>query len=244
MRIDVLTIFPSMFRPVLGESILKRAQEAGKVHIRIHNIRDYTVDKHHKVDDRPYGGGSGMLISAQPIFSCVEAILKKNKGARRNRRILLLSPRGRKLTQADFKKLTKFQQLILICGHYEGVDERVARYLADEEVSIGDYVLTGGELPAMVLIDATVRLLPGVLGNRDSAQNESFQAGLLEYPQYTRPEVFQRKRVPAVLLSGDHKKIDAWRKNESIKATKKRRPELLKLNHGGIPAYLSRTGIA
>ena len=228
MRIDVLTIFPSMFGPVLGESILKRAQEAGKVKIGIHNIRDYTLDKHHKVDDRPYGGGSGMVLSAQPIFSSVEAILKKNRIVRSKRQILLLSPRGKKLAQGDFKKLAKFKQLILICGRYEGVDERVSRYLADEEVSIGDYVLTGGELPAMVLIDAVVRLLPGVLGNKDSNIDESFQTSLLEYPQYTRPDVFKGRRVPVVLLSGDHEKIRNWRKKESLKLTKKRRPELLK----------------
>ena len=234
MRIDVLTIFPSMFGPVLGESILKRAQEAGKVKIGIHNIRDYTLDKHHKVDDRPYGGGSGMVLSVQPIFSSVEAILKKNRIVRSKRQILLLSPRGKKLAQGDFKKLAKFKQLILICGRYEGVDERVSRYLADEEVSIGDYVLTGGELPAMVLIDAVVRLLPGVLGNKDSNIDESFQTGLLEYPQYTRPDVFKGRRVPVVLLSGDHEKIRNWRKKESLKLTKKRRPELLKgENMGG-----------
>ena len=233
MRIDVLTIFPSMFGPVLGESILKRAQEAGKVKIGIHNIRDYTLDKHHKVDDRPYGGGSGMVLSAQPIFSSVEAILKKNRIVRSKRQILLLSPRGKKLAQGDFKKLAKFKQLILICGRYEGVDERVSRYLADEEVSIGDYVLTGGELPAMVLIDAVVRLLPGVLGNKDSNIDESFQTSLLEYPQYTRPEVFKGRKVPAVLLSGDHEKIKNWRKKESLKITKKRRPELLKGENTG-----------
>ena len=233
MRIDVLTIFPSMFGPVLGESILKRAQEAGKVKIGIHNIRDYTLDKHHKVDDRPYGGGSGMVLSAQPIFSSVEAILKKNRIVRSKRQILLLSPRGKKLAQGDFKKLAKFKQLILICGRYEGVDERVSRYLADEEVSIGDYVLTGGELPAMVLIDAVVRLLPGVLGNKDSNIDESFQTGLLEYPQYTRPDVFKGRRVPVVLLSGDHEKIRNWRKKESLKLTKKRRPELLKVKNTG-----------
>ena len=228
MRIDVLTIFPSMFGPVLGESILKRAQEAGKVKIGIHNIRDYTLDKHHKVDDRPYGGGSGMVLSAQPIFSSVEAILKKNRIVRSKRQILLLSPRGKKLAQGDFKKLAKFKQLILICGRYEGVDERVSRYLADEEVSIGDYVLTGGELPAMVLIDAVVRLLPGVLGNKDSNIDESFQTSLLEYPQYTRPEVFKGRKVPAVLLSGDHEKIKNWRKKESLNLTKKIIPEMLK----------------
>ena len=174
-----------------------------------------------------------MVLSAQPIFSSVEAILKKNRTVRSKRQILLLSPRGKKLVQGDFKKLTKFKQLILICGRYEGVDERVSRYLADEEVSIGDYVLTGGELPAMVLIDAVVRLLPGVLGNKDSNIDESFQTSLLEYPQYTRPEVFNGRKVPVVLLSGDHEKIKNWRKKESLKITKKRRPELLKGENTG-----------
>lgn len=227
MRIDVLTIFPSMFEPILGESILKRAQQAGKVAIRIHDIRDFTEDKHHKVDDRPYGGGSGMVMTPQPIFCAVEAILKKHKALQRQRRIVLFSPRGKKVVQKDIKRLSKYKHLLLICGHYEGIDERVAQYLADEEVSIGDYVLTGGELPAMVLIDATIRLLPGVLGNETSAVTESFQDGLLEYPQYTRPAVFRGKKVPSVLLSGDHRRIAEWREKESLKTTKKRRPELL-----------------
>ncbi len=233
MRIDVLTIFPSMFGPILGESIIKRAREAGKVRIDIHNLRDYTKDKHRKVDDRPYGGGSGMVMSPQPIFSGLERIIKKYRTPRSKRRVILLSARGRKLTQSDFQRFAGYKHLVLICGHYEGIDERVARYLADEEVSIGDYVLTGGELPAMVLIDATVRLLPGVLGNKDSIQCESFQDGLLEYPQYTRPAVFKGRKVPAVLLSGDHSKIAEWRKKESLKVTKQRRPDLLKeAKHG------------
>lgn len=228
LLIDVLTIFPSMFSAVLDESIIKRAQKAGRVTINVHDIRDYTQDKHRKVDDRPYGGGSGMVMMPQPIFSCVAAVLKKTKVPKARRRILLLSPRGRKLRQDDFKKLAATKQLVLICGHYEGIDERVALHLADEEVSIGDYILTGGELPAMVVIDATVRLLEGVLGNEDSAQFESFQENLLEYPQYTRPAVFKGRRVPPVLLSGDHSRIAAWRDQEAYKTTKKRRPDLLK----------------
>ncbi len=228
MRIDVLTIFPSMFAPVLDESILKRAQKARRVDIHIHDIRDHTLDKHRKVDDRPYGGGSGMVMTPQPMFSCVEAILKKTKTKAAKRRILLLSPKGKRLEQKDAKRLSSMKHLLLICGHYEGIDERVARYLADEEISIGDYVLTGGELPAMVLIDTIVRLLPGVLGNEASSLEESFQEPLLEYPHYTRPAVFRGKKVPSVLLSGDHAAIAAWRKKEAIKITKKRRPELLK----------------
>lgn len=227
MRIDVLTIFPSMLEPVLNESIIKRARVAGKVDIRLHNIRDYTLDKHRKVDDRPYGGGCGMVMMPQPIFSCLASVLKKARSKTRLPRILLLSAKGRKLEQKDFFKLSRYEHLVLICGRYEGVDERVARDLADEEVSVGDYVLTGGEIPAMVVIDATVRLLPGVLGNESSAKFESFQDGLLEYPQYTRPAKFCGKKVPSVLLTGDHAKIAAWRKKEALKITKKIRPDLL-----------------
>ncbi|MFH0877432.1 MAG: tRNA (guanosine(37)-N1)-methyltransferase TrmD [Candidatus Omnitrophota bacterium] len=228
MRIDVLTIFPSMFGPILGESILKRAQAAGKLKIALHNFRDFARDKHRKVDDRPYGGGSGMVMTPQPIFSCVEAVLRKTKVAKAKRSIILLSPRGRKLTQSLLRQLSRKRQLVLVCGHYEGIDERVSRYLADEEISIGDYVLTGGELPAMVLIDAVARLLPGVLGNEASLHSESFQEGLLEYPQYTRPAVFRGKKVPAVLLSGNHAKIVVWRKMEASNITKKRKPDLMR----------------
>jgi len=226
MRVDVLTIFPSMFSPVLDESILKRAQKAGRVEIHVHDIRDYSLDKHHKVDDRPYGGGCGMVMSPQPIFSCVEAILKKTKTKSKKRSILLFSPKGKKFGQNYAKTLASKSHLILICGRYEGIDERVARYLADEEVSIGDYVLTGGELPAMVLIDVVTRLLPGVLGNADSSRQESFEDNMLEYPQYTRPAVFKGKKVPAVLMTGDHGLIASWRQKEAIKITKKIRPDL------------------
>jgi len=228
LRVDVLTIFPGMFAPVLDASILKRAQTAGKLSIGIHDIRDYTTDKHRKVDDRPYGGGSGMVMTPQPIFSCLEAVRKRVRVRASQRKVILLSPRGRKLTQRLCGRLAKIKHLVLICGRYEGVDERVARYGIDEELSIGDYVLTGGELPAMVLIDAVARLIPGVLGNETSAASETFEGGLLEYPQYTRPPVFKGKRVPAVLQSGDHKKIAAWRKKESVRLTRKRRPDLLK----------------
>lgn len=227
MRVDILTIFPSMFEPVLCVSMLKRAQEFKKVKIYIHDIRDYTKDKHKKVDDRPFGGGCGMVMTPEPIFSCVEAVLKKAKIPKSKRSIILLSAKGTRAQQGYFKKLSKKKHLVLICGHYEGVDERVAKYLADEEISIGDYILTGGELAAMVLVDATVRLLPGVLGNDASAQSESFEDRLLEYPQYTRPAVFRGKKVPDVLLSGDHARIAAWRKEESLKMTERNRPDLL-----------------
>lgn len=195
MRIDIITIFPGMFKPILNESILKRAQNKGKVKIHIHNLRDYTKDKHRKVDDRPFGGGSGMVMRPESIFKAVEHILgyrrrPKTEHRKPNTRVILLSPQGKKLNQSIAKRLAKFKHLILICGHYEGIDERVRQYLVDEEVSIGDYVLTGGELPAMVLIDSLVRLIPGVLGDKNSLNFESFESNLLEYSQYTRPANF------------------------------------------------------
>jgi len=217
-----------MFGPVLGESIIKRALDASKVWINVHDIRDYTADRHRKVDDRPYGGGAGMVMSPQPIFSCLDSVIKRSRTKKTGRRVILLSAKGKRLDQADLKRLSRYKHIVLICGRYEGVDERVARYAADEELSIGDYVLTGGELPAMVVIDSLIRLLPGVLGNAASSLEESFQSGLLEYPQYTRPAVFKGKKVPAILLSGDHPKIEAWRKKESIKLTRKLRPDLMK----------------
>ncbi|MBU1726032.1 MAG: tRNA (guanosine(37)-N1)-methyltransferase TrmD [Candidatus Omnitrophica bacterium] len=223
MRIDIITIFPKCFKPVLDESIVKRAQEKGKVKIFVHDLRDYTLDKHRKVDDRPFGGGSGMVMNAEPIFRAVEAIKSRGHKAR----VVLLCPQGETLTQKSAKRLSKFKHLILICGHYEGIDERVRQKLVDEETSIGDYVLTGGELPAMVLVDAVVRLVPGVLGDKNSLNFESFEGNLLEYPHYTRPANFKGMCVPQVLLSGDHKKIELWRKEQALKRTKKKRPDLL-----------------
>ncbi len=222
MRIDVITIFPGMFEPVLSESIVKRAQAKGKVEINVHDLRKFTVDKHHKVDDRPFGGGSGMVICPQPVFDAVNDCKHGPKA-----KTILLTPQGKTFNQKMAKRLAKYKHLILICGHYEGVDERVRQHLADEEVSIGDYILTGGELPAMVLIDSVIRLLPGVLGDKNSLNFESFECNLLEYPQYTRPADFRGLGVPDVLLSGDHKKIEAWRKKESLKRTVQKRPDLL-----------------
>jgi len=213
-----------MFDPVLNESIIKRAQAKGKVKIYVHDSRDYTLDKHRKVDDRPFGGGSGMVMRPEPIFNCVEAIRRKAKKAK----IILLTPQGKTLNQNTAKKLSRLSHLILICGHYEGIDERVRIKLADKEISIGDYVLTGGELPAMVLIDAIVRLIPGVLGDKNSLNFESFEGNLLEYPHYTRPANFRKMDVPEILLSGDHNKIEAWRRMQALKRTKARRPDLLK----------------
>jgi len=233
MRIDIITIFPEMFKPVLNASIIKRAQEKGRAKIYIHNLRDYTCDRHRKVDDRPFGGGSGMVLGPEPIFRAVERIIKENREQRtENRRskpkVILLCPQGKRLDQKKAKSLSKAKHLILICGHYEGIDERVRQHLADEEISIGDYVLSGGELAAMVLVDCLVRLVPGVLGDKNSLNFESFEGNLLEYPQYTRPAVFKNMRVPSVLLSGDHKKIETWRKKESLKRTQQKRPDLLK----------------
>ncbi|MFA6357595.1 MAG: tRNA (guanosine(37)-N1)-methyltransferase TrmD [Candidatus Omnitrophota bacterium] len=223
MRIDIVTIFPKMFSAVLDESIIKRAQLKGKVKIFIHDLRKYTLDKHHKVDDRPFGGGSGMLIQVEPVFRAVEAIKKKVKG---RSKVILLCPQGKKFNQNHAKKLSKSGNLIFICGHYEGIDERVRLHLASEEISIGDYVLTGGELAAMVLVDSLVRLIPGVLGDKNSLNFESFEGNLLEYPQYSRPAKFRRWPVPEVLLSGDHYKINTWRKLEALKRTRLKRPDL------------------
>jgi tRNA (guanine37-N1)-methyltransferase len=225
MRIDIISIFPKMFSAVLDESIIKRAQQKGKVKIFTHDLRDYTYDKHRKVDDRPFGGGSGMVIQVEPIFRALQAIKKKIKG---KSKVVLLSPQGKRLNQAYAKKLSGCRNLIFICGHYEGVDERVRQYLVDEEISIGDYILTGGELAAMVLVDSLVRLIPGVLGDKNSLNFESFEGNLLEYPQYSRPAKFKNWSVPEVLVSGDHDKIASWRKREAIKRTKERRPDLLK----------------
>jgi len=225
MRIDILSIFPKMFSAVLDESIIKRAQQKGKVKIFTHDLRDYTSDKHRKVDDRPFGGGSGMVMQVEPIFKALQAIKKKIKG---KVRVILLCPQGKRFDQGYAKKLSLSKNLIFICGHYEGIDERVRQYLADEEISIGDYVLTGGELAAMVVVDSLVRLIPGVLGDKNSLNFESFEGNLLEYPQYSRPARFKNWPVPEVLTSGDHEKISAWRKIQSLKRTRSRRPDLLK----------------
>jgi len=225
MRIDIISIFPKMFSAVLDESIIKRAQQKGKVKIFTHDLRNYTRNKHHKVDDRPFGGGSGMVIQVEPIFRALQAIKKKIKG---KARVILLSPQGKRLNQAQAQRLSRCRNLIFICGRYEGVDERVRQYLADEEISIGDYVLTGGELAAMVLIDSLVRLIPGVLGDKNSLNFESFEGNLLEYPQYSRPAKFKNWSVPEVLVSGAHDKINAWRKLQAFRRTRRKRPDLLK----------------
>lgn len=223
MQIDVLTLFPTMFHGVLQESILKRAQEAGIVHFNIINFRDYALDKHRTVDDYPYGGGAGMVLKPEPIFRAVDAVKEK---AQASPRIIILTPQGERYTQKKAEELAQEEHLLFISGHYEGFDERILT-LADDEISIGDYVLTGGELGAMVVIDSVVRLLPGVLGNEASPEEESFSTGLLEHPHYTRPREFRGMKVPDVLLSGDHQKIAEWRRRESLRRTFLRRPDLL-----------------
>jgi tRNA (guanine37-N1)-methyltransferase len=225
MRIDILTIFPKMFQAVLNESIIKRAQAKGKVSIFIHNLRNFSPDSHRKVDDRPFGGGPGMVMRPEPIFNAIEHISSRARSQKP--KVILLSPRGIRFNQKISRRLLRYKHLILICGHYEGIDERIRRFLVDEEISIGDYVLTGGELPAMVIVDCIIRMIPGVLGEKKSLQFESFEGNLLEYPQYTRPARYKGMRVPAVLLSGDHNKIEQWRQSQALKITRQRRPDLL-----------------
>lgn len=224
MKIDILTLFPKMFEGVFNESILKRAQERALVQINLINFRDFSLDKHKKVDDYPYGGGAGMVLTPQPIFDAVESVVNESRA---NPRILLMSPQGERFTQKKAEELAKEDHLVLICGHYEGFDERIREHLATDELSIGDYVLTGGELASMVIVDSVVRLIPGLLGNEKSRQDDSFSTGLLEYPQYTRPYDFRGYQVPDVLLSGDHQKIEEWRRQESLRRTFERRPDLL-----------------
>ena len=227
MQIDVLTIFPEMFTPVLGASILKRAQEAKRLRVTVHDLRRWTHDKRRTVDDRPYGGGPGMVMKVEPIAEALEALARSCKG-HRSCQTILLSPQGERLSSALAETLSAVEHLILVCGHYEGVDERVKLSLADREISIGDYVLTGGELPAMVLMDCVARFIPGVLGHAGATAEESFKDGRLEYPQYTRPPVFKTMRVPAVLRSGDHERIARWRKRQSVARTRAARPDLVK----------------
>lgn len=224
VRVDIITIFPQMFHGPLDYSIIKRARERGIIDIYFHDLRDFTEDKHKTVDDAPYSGGAGMVMKPEPIFKAARDILKEDYGSVP---FILMSPQGRIFNQKKAKELSKFQRIAILCGHYEGVDERVRERLVTEEISIGDYVLTGGELPAMVLIDAVSRMLPGVLGDPESAVNESFYYSLLEYPQYTRPREFEGMKVPEVLLSGNHEEIRKWRRRESLRRTFIRRPDLL-----------------
>ena len=233
MRFDIMTLFPDLVSTVLGESILGRAQKSGAITVRTHNIRDYSEDKHRRVDDTPYGGGKGMLMMAPPIYNCYTAILRMQEEEgfappSERRRVIYLSPTGKVLTQARAATLAKdFDNLILLCGHYEGVDRRIVEEIVDEEISIGDYVLTGGEIPACILTDCVARLLDGVLSDPECYEKESISSGLLEYPQYTRPYDFRGRLVPDVLISGHHANIDRWRDEQARELTERQRPDLL-----------------
>lgn len=232
MRIDVLTLFPEMFQSVLESAIFRRAEEREQTRIVVRNIRDYTHDKHHIVDDYPYGGGAGMVLKPEPVFEAVEDVISEITAEdetveKVNIPVILMTPQGRPFSQKIAQEYSRVRNIILICGHYEGVDERVRQYLATDEISIGDYVLSGGETAAMVMMDAVIRLIPGVLGSEESHLEESHTAGLLEYPQYTRPPVFRGWEVPEILLSGHHGKIAEWRREQSISRTVDRRPDLL-----------------
>ena len=235
MNFHILTLFPEMVLQGLGASIIGRASEQGYIRIEAVNIRDYTLDKHGKVDDYTYGGGAGMLMQAQPVYDACTAVQERIAASSgRRARVVYVTPQGQTFCQEMAKELAAEEDLILLCGHYEGIDERVLEEVVTDYVSIGDYVLTGGELPAMVMVDAIARLVPGVLHNSDSAVTETFGDGLLEYPQYSRPEVWRGRKVPEVLLSGDHAKVDEWRRMQSLERTKALRPDLYE-------AYLKKT---
>jgi len=221
MKIDVLTLFPGMFAGPVDESIIKRARQKGLLDLQIHDLRNWTHDRHRTVDDRPFGGGPGMLLKPEPLFEAIESLRREKT------RVILFSPAGRKFDQAIARELAQLEDLLLVTGHYEGVDERVRDALVQDELSVGDYVLTNGALPAMIVIDAVTRLLPGALGDDDSSCDESFSHGLLEYPQYTRPAEFRGMKVPDVLLSGNHAEIEKWRREQARLQTQKRRPDLL-----------------
>jgi tRNA (guanine37-N1)-methyltransferase len=221
MRIDILTLFPEICRAPLNESMMKRAQESGALRLRIHNLREWTTDKHHIADDSPYGGGQGMVMKPEPVFAAVESLLTDSS------KVVLMTPQGRKLDQPMAREFSAEEHLIIVCGHYEGIDHRVVDHLADAEISIGDYVLTNGAIAAVVFVDAVARLLPGVLGHEQSALDDSFSNGLLEAPQYTRPAEFLGWKVPEILLSGNHEEIVAWRKSEARRRTRENRPDLL-----------------
>ena len=225
-----MTLFPELVSSVLGESIIGRAQKSGLVSVHAHNIRDYANNKHNKVDDTPYGGGFGMLMMAPPVYDCYEAVkneVKESLGEELKSRVIYMSPQGKVLTQKRAQELAEYDNLIILCGHYEGIDARVLEEIVDEEISIGDYVLTGGELPACVLVDCVSRLLEGVLADKKCYEDESISCGMLEYPQYTRPYEFHGKKVPDVLISGNHAEIDKWRMAKALEITKEKRPDLI-----------------
>ena len=229
MRFDIMTLFPDMVRGVLSESIIGRAQSGGLIEIGYHNIRDFSTDKHRKTDDTPYGGGVGMVMTCQPIYDCYESVIK-DIPEDNTRRVIYMSPKGRMFSHAVAEELSHYDNLIFLCGHYEGVDQRIIDEIVDEEISIGDYVVTGGEIPACIVIDAVSRLVDGVLASSECYEGESVASGILEYPQYTKPREFRGRAVPEILLSGDHAKIDRWRLEEAVKITKERRPDMLALH--------------
>ena len=229
MRFDIMTLFPEFVENILKESIIGRAQKSGAIEVCCHNIRDYSEDKHRRVDDTPYGGGKGMLMMAPPIYKCYRAIVDMQKDTPEiSRRVVYMSPAGTVFNQKKAEELAKYDNLIILCGHYEGVDQRIIDEIVDEEISIGDFVLTGGELPACIVTDSVARLVDGVLSDAECHLNESISSGMLEYPQYTRPFEFHGVSVPEVLISGNHGNIDKWRKEQAIEKTKARRPDLLK----------------
>ena len=227
MIFDIMTLFPELVEYVLGESVIGRAQKSGAIEVACHNIRDYSEDKHRRVDDTPYGGGKGMLMMAPPIYNCYEAIVNKRSEVSGLRKVVYMSPAGRVLNQSIAEELSSCEHLIILCGHYEGVDRRIIDEIVDEEISIGDFVLTGGEIPACILVDSVARLVDGVLAAPECYLEESISGGLLEYPQYTRPYEFHGVKVPDVLISGHHENIDKWRKERSLELTEERRPDLL-----------------
>lgn len=232
MRFDIMTLFPELVNTVLGESIIGRAQKSGAISVHTHQIRDYSEDKHRRVDDTPYGGGKGMLMAAPPVYNCFQGVLRAQAedGFTGSRRVVFLSPAGKVLTQKKAEELARYDNLVLLCGHYEGIDCRVIDEIVDEELSIGDYVLTGGEIPACILVDCVARLCEGVLADPECYEKESISSGLLEYPQYTRPYEWHGVKVPDVLISGHHANIDAWRVQMATEKTERQRPDLLEKN--------------
>ena len=229
MKFDVMTLFPAMVEGVLGESIIGRAQSGGLIEVECHNIRDFSTDKHRKTDDTPYGGGVGMVMTCQPIYDCYKSVTEKIPSGNKTR-VVYMSPKGRIFSHDVAKELSAYDNLIFLCGHYEGVDQRIIDEIVDEEISIGDYVVTGGEIPACIVIDAVSRLIDGVLASSECYEGESVASGILEYPQYTKPRAFLGREVPEILLSGDHAKIDRWRLEEAVKITRERRPDMLALH--------------
>ena len=232
MIFDIMTLFPDLVNYVLGESVIGRAQKSGAIEVKCHNIRDYSKDKHRRVDDTPYGGGKGMLMMAPPIYDCFEAIVEAREIPAEKRKVVYMSPAGRVLNQSIAEELSECDHLVILCGHYEGVDRRIIDEIVDEEISIGDFVLTGGEIPACILVDSVARLVDGVLSDPECYLDESITGGLLEHPQYTRPYEFHGVKVPDVLISGHHENIAKWRKERSLELTKERRPDLLKKYEG------------